>query len=133
MRNIITVGKKKDIVGRIVEQVSNLPDIRLLLMRKSEPGNELRGRIESALNAYVDEEGRPIVGERGRQLAEDIIRGREYEAFGAKVPVEKGYRGPRVKAEVRAVTKEDRIADLKPVFNTPAEDETVDLKSFEKE
>lgn len=142
MARMVRVSSQQEIIAKICDQVSNLSDIRLLLQRNTEPPRDLRNRIITALENYLDAEGRPIVRDQGPRLADEILQSRTFDLYGVQTKAEvnresKPYRGPRLSsgaiAEARAPRKEDRLADLAPTFNTPAEDEVVDLKSFEKE
>lgn len=135
----IIMAKKGSVVKRVVDvkvleklygQVRDLPDIRLGLMRGSTPGLGLRRKIVEAILAYREEDGSSTVGgeREAERMADCMIEGRRYEVNNVMVGgYEKPYLGPRLSsgkvAEVRDVSKEDRLEDLKPEFNVPEQAE----------
>jgi hypothetical protein len=124
---------KQEILAKIYYQVTHLPDIRLRLMESNEPPKALRAALISAIEAYKDEEGKPIIREGAAQMADEMIADRQFEqnyqlvdARGRRYAPDKysPKTNPLPPTEVRPTTKEDRILDLStPVFNTPAPDE----------
>lgn len=122
---------RAELCEKIFSQVSNLSDIRLRLLRSTEPPKRLKQDIVNAINNYVDREGRPLVGDDAVRMADQMIAHRKFDLNNALVSNktwEKPYRGPRLKsgevAESREVTAEDIIADAKPTFNTPEDAES---------
>lgn len=142
MKSRTFLSSKQTIIEKICDQVSNLSDIRLLLMNPLTPPKELRNRVITALMAYVDQEGKPIVREDAPRLADEIIESRQFDLNNVLVRADKHkpfkpYKGPKLRsgqaAEAREATKEDFEQDaLVPTFNTPAPDEVHIMEPDEK-